>query len=235
VLKDYYRSLATQEQTCIEVTFGRRETAIASAHQTIADLQKILSFADKQPEGFVYRSIMHDAGLAIHHAVVGLYRQSHASQRVLLESAIAALFYSAQLLDIKRWAAGALDVSWSRVSTSDDGVFSERFVSAFLPAAADMLEEYRRRAEVVFSELSDFVHKNIKTYSFDERAFTFDQAKFDGALRTFREVAELIAFAFSVRYLGTMQASEVERLTGSLDALAGNVPAFQRLIGGQAG
>lgn len=235
MLKSYYLNIISREQECIAATFRAREGAVAAAHQTVADLQQLLASADKQPEGFVYRSLMHDAGLAIHHAVAGLYRQSYAAQRVMLESGIAALFYSAQPLDMKRWAEGHLDVSWQRVSRSDDGVLSPRYVSAFLAEAESSREDYHNRADALFGELSDFVHKNVKTFSFDETTFAFDGPRFDGTMKAFSEVTRVLAYGFCVRYLGTMQAQELEKVSAAVDTLVGEVAAFQRLIGGQAG
>ncbi len=233
VLKKYYMDIASNESRCIDEAFNSSALAISDAHQKIADLSRLFCVASQQPEGFVYRSLLHDLGIALYHSVTGLYRHSYMSQRIVLENAIAALYYSAQPLQLRRWAGGLIDVSWKRVSSGDDGVFSPQYAEAFLPQAVSDCEPFLKRGNELYSQLSDFVHKNVRVYDFDDVSFTYDAHRLTDTLKTFDELVQVITFPFCVRYLQSLNKDELEKVSSAIDALAGNIKAFQKIIGGQ--
>lgn len=233
MLEEYYGSVLEKQTQCKVITFKEKTALIAKAHQTASDLGVLFKAAINQPEYFVYKSLLHDISLSLFYATTGLYRQSYASQRVVLENAVGAIFYSAQLLNLRQWAEGKTSVSWTNVAIGNDGVFTKRFADAFMPDAVDDCEQYQLRAQKLYSNLSDFVHKHIKVHDYDKISFTYDGAILENVLASFDELSQVISFPFCVRYIAVLNVNEREELVPTIDALAGQVKAFQKIIGGQ--
>jgi hypothetical protein len=234
LLKKYYDDIASNEARCITEAFNSNAVAISNAHQKISDLSKLFRLASKQAEGFVYNSLLYDLGIALYHGVTGLYRQSYASQRIVLENSIGAIYYSAQPLQLRKWANGMIDISWKRVASGDGGVFTAQYAEAFMPEAMSDCESYSERGNKLYSRLSDFVHKNVKVYDFDNVSFMYDADRLAETLNTFDELVQVITFPFCIRYLQSLDRADLEKVSPAIDALAGNIKAFQRIIGGQA-
>ncbi len=103
-----------------------------------------------------------------------------------------------------------------------------------MPESVNDCTFYADRANSLYSRLSDFVHKNVKVHNLDDVSFLFDEVRLAEVLKPFDEVVRVVTFPFCVRYLGTLNRDQIEQLSPAIDALAGDVKAFQKLIGGQA-
>ncbi|MBL1459120.1 MAG: hypothetical protein COA34_014890 [Methylophaga sp.] len=225
--KKYYSELFEKQVVCRELSLEKHGDDIARMHQTIEDVSAIFSVAISNPEGFVYTSVLYDMGLSLFFAISGQYRQSYIAQRAVLENSIGALFYSAHLLQLKKWTDGQLDISWKKVSQGDGGVFTLEFSEAFCPLASSRVDEYSGYADDLYSNLSDFVHKHISVHDYDSKNFTYNEVLFKKVVTSFELLARVISFVFCVRYFDTFGPSLVEEIEFSIEAVIGEVGAFQ--------
>lgn len=230
MLLTYYQDIIQLELDCARQALSEKSARIASAHQKITDLTKIFQKLGGKREKFVYESILQDLGFSLHHAVTGLYRQSYVSQRVVLENGVAALFYSAQLLELHKWVSGETSVSWTKVALSDGGVFTEEFAEAFLPDAVVFVEDYRQMAVASYARLSDFTHKRITVHAYDEAKFVFVSELLDEVIDSFENLVEIISFGFLVRYLSTTEEQDIQEVAERIDGLCGAANPFSSYI-----
>ncbi|MCG5243320.1 hypothetical protein ACIU1J_04820 [Azospirillum doebereinerae] len=232
-LESYYLDIANQQNSCIKLVYSQNSEIIYQIHQKIDDLNSIFSLSNGRQEHFAFQSSLHDVAMALYCSINGMYRQSYVSQRVALENSIGALFYSANLINLKKWACGEEDVSWRKVTSSEGGVFTKEYFSAFSNLNEEYREEYRVKASSSYAKLSDFVHKNVKVYEIDNHIFCYDSGNFKKTIDDLASVIDIISFCYCVRYLQESNVDSREKCSQAIDALVGHIPYFQNLIGGQ--
>lgn len=233
-LANYYDAVSERSSSAMKKAVGAHAKQLGAIHQKIADLVELVSEVKARPEFVVYDSVTYDAALSLYFAVTGAYRASYSSQRAVLENGIAAVYYSAHPIRVGEWVSGVQNVSWKMVALAEEGALTEQFFNAFAPGLASERAEIVERASGLYSRLSDFVHKNIKTRSIDALQFTYDSDQFQSCLGTAAEVIDIVALVFSMRYLGEWSKDALESKAAHIDALVGSYPTFQKMIGGPA-
>ncbi|MGW4750757.1 hypothetical protein ACWEPR_39845 [Streptomyces sp. NPDC004290] len=100
-----------------------------------ADISSWLMALEQQPEAQQLSSAHQDFGIAFYSAMSGLYRQSFASLRSFLEVTAGAVYLSSLEFKRRQWVNGKLDLSWSSIISSEEGMYSTAFLNEFCPEA----------------------------------------------------------------------------------------------------
>ena len=95
---------------------------------------------------------------AIYSACSGMYPQAYASLRTFLELGFAAIHFSANELDRRKWIANKRDFSWSNALDEDGGLLSREFVTEFNPQAVDEAAKWASSAAQRYRQCSEFIH-----------------------------------------------------------------------------
>lgn len=223
--ENYYDEVAGRMTTCMAAALKSQKSRIGKAHQNIADFHKLLLLIDGRKEFQVLHSLLHDIGLAVYFGISGLYRQSYISQRVFLENAIASIYYSAHPLRLTDWHTGTVDVSWTAVANREDSVFSSDFFRAFAPPAIlEHREGLQQAANNLYSDLSDFTHKNVKTRYLDSSHLSAEDGELEKCLETLTRIFEIVSILFCIRYLGEVAPSALEKCSDEIGAAVGHMP-----------
>jgi len=95
---------------------------------------------------------------AEHAAASGLYRQAFAGLRLFLELAFAAVHFSANEFERRRWLSDRADFSWSKALDRESGVLAPPFVLEFNARLAPITADYAASAASTYRYCSQFVH-----------------------------------------------------------------------------
>jgi hypothetical protein len=95
---------------------------------------------------------------AEHAAASGLYRQAFGSLRLFLELAFAAVYFSANEFERRRWLSDRTDFSWSKALDHETGVLARAFVQEFNGALVPITADYATSAAETYRYCSQFVH-----------------------------------------------------------------------------
>ncbi|MFJ9211054.1 hypothetical protein [Streptomyces sp. NPDC102264] len=128
-----------------------------------ADLATWLGALDSQPESQQLRSAHRDFGLAFYAAMSGLYRQAFSSLRSFLEVTTGATYLSALEFKRRQWVSGILDISWSSITSKEDGLYSAPFLKEFCPEATEEREEILESLKQAYRRCSEYIHGNVST------------------------------------------------------------------------
>ena len=96
-----------------------------------------------------------------------LYRPAFTALRLSLELTIAALFYSAHTIRLDEWLCNRTDINWKRLTTSNGGVFTERFVRAFAP---DLITESAHFGSIA----TKTIQRVLRVYTWQARSNSGD-------------------------------------------------------------
>jgi hypothetical protein len=93
----------------------------------------------------------------------GLYRQAFAGLRSFLEVTAGATYLSALEFRRRQWVSGILDISWSAITSKDDGLYSPAFLKEFCPEATEEREVMLEGLKRAYRRCSEYVHGNVST------------------------------------------------------------------------
>lgn len=87
-----------------------------------------------------------------------MYPEAYACLRTFLELGFAAVHFSANELDRRKWMSNNKDFSWSSALDKDGGLLSVDFVQEFNQNATDESREWATAASLCYRECSEFIH-----------------------------------------------------------------------------
>lgn len=138
----------------------------------------------------------------------GFYRHAFSALRLSFELSLSAIEFSANEISLRQWERGAHDINWSRIISSDSGVFSTNFLRAFCTGIEERGPHFRTLAEKVYRECSEYVHGNAATH--EQLPDDLHYSKL--CILTWCEKAitmhMVVLFAFFARYLDEMKESD---------------------------
>ncbi|MFF7155715.1 hypothetical protein [Streptomyces sp. NPDC008139] len=195
-----------------------------------ADITSWLTALENQPEAQQLRSAHQDFGLAFYSAMSGLYRQSFASLRSFLEVTCGAVYLSSLEFKRRQWVSGKLDISWTSITSIDEGIYSVAFLREFCPEAqlereqcvADLKRSYRR--------CSEYVHGNVST----SLLLPTEIAYRDEVLKEWITVAKStlisVIHCFTVRYYKDFRDDQRQIVEGCLEEHFAHLESVRTLL-----
>jgi len=145
-------------------------------------------------------------------ATLGLYRQAFSSLRLAFEMALGCVSFSIDKLEHYEWLKGKGDIKWSKLIEKENGVLSVRFSNAFFQNLSPYITEFNERASKVYRSLSEFVHGNSETWTKSGLQLKFNKELADHFFEQLFEIAEIILFVLSCRYLNSITQKDRETM-----------------------
>ncbi|EJL6845627.1 hypothetical protein NMS89_003755, partial [Vibrio cholerae] len=124
---------------------------------------------------------------------LGLYRQAFTSLRLAFEMGLAAIYFSANKLELHEWLHGKADIKWSKLIDEDNGVLSLRYSRAFFKECENEAFEYRSNAKWVYRSLSEYVHGNSETWT-NGIIIRYNDELFKKYCDLYKDVTDIILF-----------------------------------------
>lgn len=202
-VQDYYLGLhKASEQVVLESTSNQE--SLGKVHQFIQDLHLWSQVLEPKSESRILAHVRNELQFSVLSLVYGLYRQAFGSLRLAFELTLAACYFSAYRLNLAEWERGEKgngDVKWSVLIHDGEGVLSARFAKAFFPSLQETAKEYRAIAELVYREMSEFVHGNASTWKLTPEDVRYDKALFEAWMEKFSTASRVMVLSLSLRFL----------------------------------
>ncbi len=142
---------------CVESSLSDCSQELGQIHQLDEDLRLWINCLPDSTGAQLARA-RSELAHAEHAAASGLYRQAFGSLRLFLELAFAAVYFSANEFERRRWLSDRTDFSWSRALDQETGVLARAFVQEFNAPLIPITAEYASSAAQTYRYCSQFVH-----------------------------------------------------------------------------
>ncbi|MFG1481479.1 hypothetical protein ABMA79_07690 [Halobacteriovorax sp. HFRX-2_2] len=129
----------------------------------------------------------------------GLYRQAFSSLRLTFEISLGSIFLSLFKLDQLAWVNNKHDISWSRMTSEEDGLFSKKFIELHSPGIEAERDRLFKKANKTYRELSEYVHGNNKTWTTKDPALKLNLTEIDSYYTLTESVAEIFITTWFIK------------------------------------
>ena len=198
-IHEYLTKLNAESQTVFNQSILKKENLGTLHHLSSCIYEFSNSVIDPQEKG-VLATVSTQLESATLNLTLGLYRQAFSSLRLALEMGLAAIYFSANKMELHEWLDGRMDIKWSKLVDEENGVLSKRFAKAFFSDMGEEVESYRKKAISVYRKLSEYVHGNNETWSGDGIKLIYNDDLFNKYYDYFRSVFEVVLFSAICRY-----------------------------------
>ena len=155
----YLTKLNTESQSVFNQSMLNKENLGTLHHLSSCIYEFSGSVIDPQEKGML-ETVSAQLESATFNLTLGLYRQAFSSLRLALEMGLAAIYFSANKMELHEWLDGRMDIKWSKLVDEENGVLSKRFAKAFFSDMGGEVENYRKNTISVYRKLSEYVHGN---------------------------------------------------------------------------
>lgn len=209
----HYEELHSVCGDTLRHTFGEDTSAhLGVSHNYVSDLETWMTALSGRPERGMLVSAAREYQFALLAVVQGQYRQAFAALRLFLELSLGAVYFSANELKLRLWCRGEEDLVWSLIADPDSGVFSKKFARCFFEDLEGEVGRYRRIAEELYRECSEYVHGNAGTQEALPQALRFSRVTCCDWHEKDESARLIVSFALAMRYLNMVKQSDIEQL-----------------------
>ncbi len=210
-VKEYLDKLNQQSQKIFQNTVEDLDS-FGQVHHSASC---IFDFSEIVPENEIQEmliTVCAQIDYSMLNLALGMYRQSFTALRLAMEFGLGAIFFSVSKIDHKEWQNGIADIKWARIIDADNGILSQRFVSAFFPELKAELKSYREKTVKTYRQLSEYVHGNQGTWDKAGLTIKSDPSLIKQYFVHALEVGEIIQFALSCRYLKSFTTDQLDEV-----------------------
>lgn len=229
-IDEHITRLQGASETCAAATLAEHRAGLGEVHLLDEDLGHWLARIEG-PERSQIAAARRELALAEYSVAAGLYRQSFAGLRLFLELSFAAVHFSVNEFERRRWNSDRADFSWSAALNEDMGVLSKSFVVEFSPALRDDSRGYANAAASCYRHCSQFVHgKAAVSHAVP------DNLEYRGTVVTdwcnnAKSAGEAVLFLLLVRYGNDLDAYKDDVLSDGITSRFGHLPPIRELLG----
>lgn len=199
---EQYQSINRQFEKIINESLqGSNLRMHAKASAFIDDYETWISLIVDSYEVRIYREALSEYKAMLLFWNMGLYKYSFMALRGYFELTLFGVRLSTNELDFRLWKQSELDLYWSQIVDTDNGIFSSKFIKAFQPAFVETGKTMLNIAKSVYRECSEYIHSNYNTSDFLPEKTVFEQGVFENVANKVETVNQVIRFVFTVRYL----------------------------------
>lgn len=198
-IQEYFVKLNSESQEVFSQSTSEKEKLGTLHHLSSCIYEFSGCVLDPQEKG-ILETVSAQLESATFNLTLGLYRQAFSSLRLALEMGLAAIYFSANKMELHEWLDGRIDIKWSRLVDEENGVLSKRFAKAFYSDLTGDVDGYRKNAISVYRKLSEYVHGNNETWENSGIKLIYKADLFDVYFDYHKAVSEVILFAAICRY-----------------------------------
>lgn len=234
--RNIYESVHQKCCTVIESS-SEAEAALADIHNSLHEMSFWYTVYTQPHCRELLPRISEQTQISLYLAASGLYRQSCASLRLALELAIGYVSFSTNIFGYKEWTNGNRDLIWSEMVDGEKGVFSKRFVDAFMPSLNEhergRLESIKKETKSNYRFLSEHVHGGANTFDVSQALIEYKKDNLDEVIRIANRTIRDFHILMAIRYLDEINATEVDALSYHISDYVESFPTLRAKIGGR--
>ncbi len=228
----YYKGLNDKCREVMTAAFNSEiATQHAESHSFVRDLEVLEKCFRGGGPSSVFAASRREYEFALLAAAQGQYRQAFMALRLAFELALAAVRFSANEFEFRKWQHSGADIVWKVLIDADTGVLSKQFVRAFAEELLEQVDLYRDLAERLYRECSEYVHGNADTQVSLSDGLAFSKETFAAWHEKAEAFCQGVTFAVCVRYLSdTSKDLKLEMEPIVMDRL-GHLPSIRATFG----
>lgn len=228
-ISGHLAALHTAATACSQTSVAEHRSALGVVHQLDDDIAQWLKRISG-PEADQLRSARRELALAEFCAASGLYRQAFGSLRLFLELSFAAVHFSVNEFERRRWNSDRTDFSWSRALDEDTGVLSKQFVAEFAPETQQDAAKYAVDAAATYRYCSQFVHGKAIVASSIPEALQYSPEAVTAWCNHASSSGSAVLFLLYVRYGSDLNAHSDSALSEILINRFGHLTSIRSLL-----
>ena len=218
-----------------ESTQGDFARLLAESHVFLHELERWIQVLARRKESHLLAVAAREYQLALLALAQGLYRHAFKGLRLVLELCLQAVHLSAHQIELHEWLESRKDTVWGVLMDENDGVLSVRFARAFFPELEADVRHHRSLAQQLYRECSECVHGSTQKYIALPDSLTFSSESFRLWHCKAGNVALVLAFVLSLRYLKDLKDEDLTTLEHDLLDRLGHVAPIRAYFGGPEG
>lgn len=230
LLKQHEQSRQILMQT---INYSETQKALNKSYCFITDISLCAQMIKEKREAKLFDLAIKEYQFSLFTLSQGMYRHAFSSLRLTLELALSAIEFSANEYSLRRWESGLNDINWQRIINLENGIFSKNFANIFNVEVADRIEHYRKLAESVYRECSEYVHGNANTHLKLPSKIEFSEENVLSWADKSSTIHMIILFTYFLRYVGDLNAESKEQLSLTFNESLGHIPSIRITFGGQ--
>ncbi len=227
-LTSYYAALAERSSE-VQSHAIKEVSKLARFHEVVENFVVWRENLSPRPEIPALEYAIQELQISIYATVGGLYRPGFVSLRLALELLLGVVHFSANRLKLEEWRGGYGDLNWATLIDSDNGIFSNRYVKAFLPDLG-RLSDAQALAVAAYRHLSEFVHGNLGTLLATPDTIVFDPQLYEQYFEFFNHVSYLGNLVLTLRYVRELSPAALNKLEAHLLEELGHIPAIRDIF-----
>ncbi|MEV0089724.1 hypothetical protein [Saccharopolyspora sp. NPDC050642] len=212
-----------------EVTSSLKEEFEHTLHLE-SDLGQWLDVLKGRVESPQLNSAHRDFGLSLYAAASGLYRQAFSSSRSSLEVFIATTYLSASEFKRRQWVSGKLDISWSYITSAENGIYSQAFIGEFCPAAQSDRDEFVSLAKATYRRCSEYIHGNVATSQLLPTSIAYDKEIMREWISLSRTTLLVTLHCFMIRYFTELDFGQQRKVEATLEDNLAHLVSVRRIL-----
>lgn len=196
-----------------------------------ADLGVWLRVLESRPEVSQYRSAHRDLGLSLYAVSSGLYRQAFGGLRSFIEVSFGTLHLSSAELERRKWVSGRRDLSWSEITSPDDGIYALGYLREFMPAATEEASTLVADLKAAYRRCSEYLHGNVATTELLPTQVIYKREPIEDWKVAAERALVVLHHSFFVRYYADLSPSGREMVESTLEQHLGHHLSVRRTLG----
>lgn len=207
-----------------------RQALQGTSHTFLSELAIWIDLVGNNRSTLLLKSAAIEYQFCLLAVVQGQYRNAFKGLRLTLELILQSILLSSNEMELREWQMGNRDTSWAKILGKEDGVFSQRFCTAFSPLLSDEIEHFRSMAKLTYRDLSQFVHGNETPNSPLPYLLEFHVDYFDSFHRKAELVGYVCSFSLMLRYTEELKQEPFHKIDSHLAARIGNLECTRDLL-----
>lgn len=198
--KVVYQRVLDQRQAEFDAHFsdGKLSKLHQEAHVRLTEMETLYDAVSSRRERSFYSLAAQLFADGLCQLASANYRLAFYCLRGFLELTSAGVRNSAFELDLREWAAGRRDISWTAIVSEDSGCYSKPFIRSFAPGMEADAPHYLALAKRAYRECSEYVHGNPSSHGLTH---AIDATRAEQWFELCEVACAASMFAFVARYL----------------------------------
>lgn len=230
-ISEYYTKLNLQSQKIFQETLENSHN-LGKCHHFSSFISEFSDCIADNDIKKILQTVFIQLESATLNLALGLYRQAFSSLRLAFELGLGAIHFSINRLELEEWKAGVCDIKWSKLIDNDNGVLSNRFCKAFFPSLQAHILTINGDAKLTYRAMSEFVHGNSETWDTNGFTISYNFTLIEKYFQIFQSVCEILIFSLCCRYLQTIEAKQIEKLSPFLLEELTHFSPIREFLGG---
>lgn len=198
-IEEYFKAARNAGQGVLTETVQLNRSDLGAVHQIDLDISLWINHI-REPAQEQLEAARKELAIGEYLAATGMYRQAFSCLRLFLELSFAAVHFSVNELERRRWISNRTDFSWSAALHSETGLLAAGFVREFSPTLVADAKEYSADAAECYRLCSEFAHGKVSFTASIPDAISYSDEVIKSWCKSAVKAGRAVLFLLYVRF-----------------------------------